>query len=110
MWANLHALSALGLVPLGAALAGALAAAWLPLPAGWRAASRRPRAEVGRIAVAAAGAVLAEAATPFGVTGAMYQLWLLTLIGGEDLRSFTIITGRSNAMERPVCPRDRLAR
>src|SRR5262249_19414573 len=97
-WANLHALSVLGLVPLAAELGRALAAAWLPLPAGWRAASRRPPAEVTRIAVATAGAALAEMATPFGITGAVYPLWLLTLIGGEDLRSFTIIEHRATSL------------
>lgn len=97
-WANLHALSVLGLVPLGAALGGALAAEWLPLPEAWRAASRRPRAELVRLAVAAAGVLVAETITPFGVQGAVYPLWLLTLIRGGDFRSFTIIEHRATSL------------
>ena len=98
VWANLHALSVLGLVPLGAELVGALAAAWLPLPTGWQVASRRQRAEVRRLAIAAVGAVLAEAATPFGPSGAVYPLWLLTLIRGSDPRSFTIVEHRATTL------------
>ena len=98
VWANLHALSVLGLVPLGAELVCALAAAWLPLPTGWQVASRRQRAEVRRLAIAAVGAVLAEAATPFGPSGAVYPLWLLTLIRGSDLRSFTIVEHRATTL------------
>jgi hypothetical protein len=97
-WANLHALSVLGLVPLGAELAGALAATWLPLPEGWRAASRRPGAEVGRIAVTAAGTMLAEAATPFGLTGAVFSVRLLTVIRGGELVSFTIVEHRATTL------------
>jgi hypothetical protein len=97
-WANLHALSVLGLVPLGAELAGAFAAAWLPLPGGWRAASRRPRDEVSRLAVATAGAVLAEAATPFALAGALFSLRLLTVIRGGELVSFTIVEHRATTL------------
>src|SRR5262249_14980601 len=82
VWANMHALSVLGLTRLGAELGGALAARWLPLPGAWRAASRRPREEMRRLAVATAGVALAAAATPFGLAGAAYPLWLLTLIQG----------------------------
>ena len=46
VWANMHALSVLALVPLGAELGGALAARWLPLPAAWRAASARAPDEI----------------------------------------------------------------
>src|SRR5262249_31712327 len=59
--------------------------------AGWREASRRPKPEIMRIAVAAAGAALAETATPFGLTGAVYPLGLLSLIHGSDLRSLTLV-------------------
>src|SRR5262249_4055893 len=40
-WANSHALSVLGVVVLASELAGGAAARWLPLPEGWRSASRR---------------------------------------------------------------------
>ena len=98
VWANVHALSILGLVPLAAELAGAAAARWLPLPAGWKSASRRSDAEIGRLAVAAAGALLAQVATPFGVAGAVYPFWLLTLIRGSDPLSFTIIEHRATSL------------
>jgi hypothetical protein len=97
-WANLHALSVLALVPLSAELAGALAARWLPLPDGWRLASCRPDGEIRRIAVAMAGAILAELVTPFGFAGAAYPLWLLSLIRGGDRRSFTIVEHRATSL------------
>jgi hypothetical protein len=96
-WANLHALSVLGLIPLGSEVAAAFAVASLPLPPGWRAASRRSKPDVMRIAVAAAGAALAETATPFGFAGAVYPLWLLSLIQGGDLRSLTIVEHRATS-------------
>src|SRR5439155_246019 len=63
VWANLHALSVLGLVVLGAELVSAAAARWLPLPAGGRSASRRDARAVARLAAATAAAIAAEAAT-----------------------------------------------
>jgi hypothetical protein len=110
VWANTHALSVLGLVPLGAELAGALAARWLPLPAGWREASRRPDDEIRRLAVATVGAVAAQAATPFGAAGATYPLWLLTLIRGADWLSFTIVEHRATSLAElsPTAARDLL--
>src|SRR5262249_13774310 len=98
VWANVHALSVLGLVPLGAELGRALAAHWLPLREAWRAASRRSREETRRLAVATAGVALAGAATPFGLGGAAYPLWLLTLIQGTDVLSFTIIEHRATSL------------
>jgi hypothetical protein len=98
VWANLHALSALGLIPIGSELAGAFAATWLPVPAGWRAASQRPRDEISRLAVAMGGAVLAEAATPFGLAGALFSLRLLTVIRGGELVSFTIVEHRATTL------------
>ncbi len=97
-WANLHALSVLALVPLGIELGGALAAAWLPLPQGWRDASRRSPAELRCLGVTFVGVLLAEAATPFGVSGAIYPLWLLTLIQGTDQLSFTIVEHRATTL------------
>jgi hypothetical protein len=97
-WANLHALSVLGLIPLGAELGGALAARWLPLPEGWRRASGRPAGEVGLLAIALGCSILAQAATPFGVGGATYPFWLLTLIRGADPLSFTIVEHRATTL------------
>jgi len=98
IWANVHALSVLGLIPLAAELGGALAARWLPLPAGWRGASHRDPDEVRRLGLVTAFAVVAQALTPFGVTGAVYPLWLLTLIRGGDPLSFTIIEHRATSL------------
>ena len=95
VWANCHALSLLGLVPTAAALGGALAARARLLPDGWRAASARAPAETRRLAVALAGGVVAETVTPFGVEGAVYPLWLFSLIRGEKLLSFTIVEHRA---------------
>lgn len=111
LWANMHALSVLGLLPLGAELAAAVAARWLPLPAGWRAVNRRPDDEIGRLAVATVGAVLAQAATPFGPAGATYPFWLLTLIRGADPLSFTIVEHRATSLAElsPAAARGLLA-
>ncbi len=95
VWANMHALSVLALVPLGAELGSALAARWLPLPAAWHAASARAPDEIRRLAFAVVGVALAGAITPFGLAGAAYPLWLLTLIQGRDVLSFTIIEHRA---------------
>jgi hypothetical protein len=107
LWANVHALSVLGLVPLGAELSGALAARWLPLPAGWRLASRRTTNELGLLAVVLVCAILAQAATPFGIAGATYPFWLLTLIRGADPLSFTIVEHRATTLAElsPVAAR-----
>src|SRR5262249_57587168 len=67
VWANVHALSVLGLVPLGAELGSALAARWLPLPEAWRASSRRSPEETLRLAAAPPGVSRAVAATPLGL-------------------------------------------
>jgi hypothetical protein len=98
VWANVHALSVLGLIPVGGELAGALAARWLPLPAGWREASRRPDDEVMRLGLVVLGGVMAQAATPSGVAGATYPFWLLTLIRGGVPLSFTIVEHRATAL------------
>ncbi|MGH7894843.1 MAG: hypothetical protein ACREQL_09250, partial [Candidatus Binatia bacterium] len=98
VWANCHALSVLGLVPTGAALASALAARTRLLPSGWRAASGRPPEDVTRLVVALAGGLAAEATTPFGLAGAVYPLWLFSLIRSEKLLSFTIIEHRATRL------------
>src|SRR5262249_27407586 len=77
LWANLPALSVLGVVVPAAELGSAAAALWLPLPEGWRHASRRDAATVAGLAVATVAAVLAEPATPFGLAGALFPLRLL---------------------------------
>ena len=94
LWANLHALSALGVVILGCALAGALAERWLPLPAGWR----RRGAAVTPLAVATVGAVLAEVVTPFGIEGALFPLRLLTVIRGGEVTSLAVVEHRPTAL------------
>ncbi len=94
LWANLHALSALGVVILGCALAGALAERWLPLPAGWR----RRGAAATPLAVATLGAILAEVATPFGIEGALFPLRLLTVIRGGEVTSLAVVEHRPTAL------------
>jgi hypothetical protein len=91
VWANTHALSVVGLTVVAIELASALAAAWLPLPAGWRDASARPPDELRWLALATAGATLAEALTPFGLEGALYPLWLFGIIRGLEFTSYTIV-------------------
>jgi hypothetical protein len=89
IWANTHALSVLGLVPLGATLVAALAA------------RRWPRDEVvalGPVIAATVGAMLAEAATPWGLRGALFPLVLLRDISGEQLVSHTIVEHRRTSL------------
>jgi hypothetical protein len=89
VWANTHALSVLGLVPLGATLLAALARALM------RGGERVP---LGPIAAATAGAILAEAATPWGVRGALFPLVLLRDISGGELVSYTIVEHRRTSL------------
>jgi hypothetical protein len=89
VWANTHALSVLGLAPLGATLVAALAARWLGLG--------EPVA-LGPIVAASVGALIAEAATPFGVRGALFPLVLLRDISGERLVSHTIVEHRATSL------------
>ncbi len=98
VWANLHALSVLGLVVLGAELVSAAAARWLPLPPGWRHASRRDGRAVAGLAAATAGAIAAEAATPFGLAGALFPLRLLGVLRGAEVTSAPIIEHRAPAL------------
>jgi len=93
LWANLHALSALGVAVLGLYAAGAVGAHWLPLPAGWRRGAER----AGPLAGAAAAAALAETLTPFGVAGALFPLRLLRVIRGGEVTSLTVIEHRPTA-------------
>jgi hypothetical protein len=94
LWANLHALSALGVGVLGLFAAGAAVARWLPLPAGWR----RGATQAGPLAVATAAAALAEALTPFGVAGALFPLRLLRVIRGGEVTSAAVIEHRPPAL------------
>lgn len=98
VWANCHALSILGVGVVGLALAGTLASRWLPLPAGWIAASRRTPDAKRRLGVALAGCAVAEACTPFGLEGAVFPLRLLTVIRGQDATSFGIVEHRPTVL------------
>jgi hypothetical protein len=79
VWANTHALSILGLLPVGAALAAAVV-------------GRRP--DRAPLAVATIGLALAEAATPYGLPGALFPLRLLSDISGTRRISYTIVEHR----------------
>ena len=98
LWANLHALSVLGVAVLGAELASAAAALWLPLPQGWRSASRRDARAVARLAAATAAAIAAEAATPFGFRGVLFPLRLLGVLGGAEVTSGPVVEHRPPAL------------
>ena len=89
LWANLHALSVLGLIPLATAWAAAAASHFLLLPAGWR--LQRDGRELRALGFAMVGAALAEAATPFGLRGALFPLRLLTVIRGGEATSPSIV-------------------
>lgn len=91
LWANCHALSVLGPIVLAAELVGAAAGLWLPLPRGWRSASRRDVASVGRLAVVTCAALAAEAMTPFGISGALFSLRLLNVLRGAEPTSMSVI-------------------
>jgi hypothetical protein len=97
VWANCHALSVLGLVPIAATTAAALATHALAR-AGWRVAPARPLEELGPLATALAGALVAETATPFGFAGAVFPLRLLHDISGERLISYTIVEHRATRL------------
>ncbi len=94
VWANCHALSILGVVVLGSELAGSAAARWLPLPEGWRLTSQRDGRSLAALALATVGALLAEAATPFGLGGAVFPLRLLGVLQGAEVTSSTIVEHR----------------
>jgi hypothetical protein len=80
LWANMHALSVLGVVPVGAMLFEALVTG--------------RRTEARPLAACLVGVMLAEAATPFGIEGALYPFYLADLISGEQLLSYTIVEHR----------------
>jgi hypothetical protein len=84
LWANMHALSVLGLIPIGATLIAALAG--------------RGTAPLGPIIGATVGAMLAEAATPWGIRGALFPLTLLRDISGTQLVSHTIVEHRRTSL------------
>jgi hypothetical protein len=94
LWANLHALFALGVVVLGLHAAGAVAARWLPLPAGLRGGAER----AGPLATATAAAALAAMLTPFGVDGVLFPLRLLRVIRGGEVTSLAVIEHRPTAL------------
>src|SRR5207249_995206 len=98
LWANAHALSVMGILAIGAELIGSAAGLWLPLPVGWRSASRREPRMVAWLAVTAAGAAAAEVATPFGVPGALFPLRLLGVLRGKEVTSLPIVEHRPTAL------------
>jgi hypothetical protein len=98
IWANAHALSILGVVPIVATLAAALAVRWLPLPDDWRRANDRGWKEIRPLAGALIGALAAEAATPWGLRGALFPLVLLRDIGGEEVLSYTVVEHRATSL------------
>ena len=63
----------------------------LPLPAGWHAEPRRDPRELRALGLAIVAAAAAEAATPFGVRGALFPFRLLTVIRGGEVTSPAII-------------------
>jgi hypothetical protein len=89
LWANLHALSVLGLIPLASAWVAAAASRILPLPAGW--CTQRDGREVRALGLAVVAAAAAETATPFGLRGALFPLRLLTVIRGGEVTSLSIV-------------------
>ena len=91
LWANVHALSVLGLIPLATAWVAAAAARVVPLPAAWRAQIDRDPADLRALGLALVAAAAAEAATPFGVRGALFPLRLLTVIRGGEVTSLSIV-------------------
>lgn len=86
LWANTHALSILGLVPLGAALAAGLVA---------RRRGGGASSGLAPLAFAVAAALCAEAATPWGLRGALFPLTLLRDISGSEAVSHTIVEHRT---------------
>ena len=98
VWANAHALSILGVVPIAATLVAALALRWLPLPDDWKRANDRGRAEITPLVAATLGAIAAEAATPWGLRGALFPLVLLRDIGGKDVLSYAIVEHRATSL------------
>jgi len=91
LWANLHALSVLGLIVLATAWVPAVAACLVPLPSAWRAQVERDPAELRALGFALVAAAAAEAATPFGLRGALFPLRLLTVIRGGEVTSQSIV-------------------
>jgi len=79
VWANVHALSVLAFLPVGAAIVAAFAG------------RRRDR---GPLLALAAAVTLAEVATPFGIRGALLPVFLLSLISGADRISYAIVEHR----------------
>lgn len=79
VWANTHALSILGWLPVDAALLAALVGR---------------RADRGPLLLAAVGVALAELATPYGITGALLPLRLLADISGTKRISYRIVEHR----------------
>jgi hypothetical protein len=84
LWANMHALSVLGLVPIGATLLATLLSG--------------DGVRLGPILGATVGAMCAEAATPWGIRGVLFPLTLLRDISGTQLVSHSIVEHRRTTL------------
>ncbi len=89
VWMNAHGTVPIGVVLVGCYWLGATVA-FLPLPAGWRAASGCTRAEWRRLTVVLALVTLGCFATPWGVAGALLPLDLLPAVTGASQLSSRI--------------------
>ncbi len=99
LWANCHALSVLGVVVLGAELICAVTTPRLGWPTG-----KRTPAEVRLLAIALAGALVAEAVTPFGIAGALFPLRLFDVLRGAEVTSATVIEHRPPVLAELTTP------
>lgn len=84
LWVNMHGLFMFGPVLTGAALAGSLAQAFLPLSQGWKQAEER-NASWKELALLFLAVCAACVVTPYGVAGLRYAFLLYSEIGhGSD--------------------------
>lgn len=104
IWVNMHGLFMFGPVLAGAALAGGLAKAFLPLPDGWRQAEERS-ASWKELALLFAAVCLACVVTPYGAAGVKYAYLLYTEIGhGADSFMRSVSELKSTGMVYQLSP------